>query len=98
MKDLSGLTEKFSDVLSRFKRYLPLLFGLLLLVLYGYLVYRVNVLNAAEPSATDVAAQSQTAKVPHVDPALIDQLQSLQDNSSSVQSLFDSARDNPFNE
>jgi len=98
MKDVKGLGEKFADVLPKLKRYLPYLFGLLILVLYGYLLYRVNVLNTAEPAASDVASQSQTATVPKVDPNLVKQLQSLQDNSTSVKSLFNDARNNPFQE
>jgi hypothetical protein len=98
MKNIQILAEKVTDLLPSVKRYLPILFGALLLGLYGFLLYRVNVLNAAEPSATDISSQSQTAQVPHVDPALAQQLQSLQDNSTSVQSLFDQARDNPFQE
>ena len=98
MKDFKDLPEKISDYLPRIKRYLPALFGLLLVSLYGFLLFRATVLNSAEPSANSVAQQSKIAKVPHVDPKVISQLQSLQDNSTSVKSLFDEARNNPFQE
>ena len=96
MKDFKGLPEKISDILPRIKGYFPLLFGILLVILYGFLLFRANTLNDAEPSASSLASQSKTAQVPRVDPKVINQLQSLQDNSSSVQALFDEARNNPF--
>ena len=100
MKDLniSSLSEKLSDALPRLKRYIPLAFLIVVVGLYGFIVYRVNTLNSAEPSTEDVTAQSKTAQVPHIDPSLIQQLQSLQNNSTSVKALFDAARDNPFQE
>jgi hypothetical protein len=98
MKDfsLSQLVDKVLEQSERAKRYAPLLFCLFLAIVYGFVVYRVQVLNASEPAAADVAAQSQTASVPHIDPAVLRQLQQLQDNSVSVQTLFSEARSNPF--
>ena len=98
MKNITGIFEKYTESLPRLKRYLPILFGTLLLVLYGFLVYRIQVLNGAEPAASDLASQGQTAQIPHVDDAVVKQLQSLQDNSTTVKSLFNEARDNPFQE
>lgn len=98
MKDLKALPEQLSEFVSRIKRYLPALFCLLLLCIYGFLVYQVQILNTREPSSSDVAAQSTTAQVPHIDTTTLNQLKNLQDNSVSVQSLFDSARSNPFQE
>ena len=98
MNNLKQLSEKLLAGAQNLKRYAPLLFCLLLAIVYGYLVYQVQVLNNREPSAVDVANQSKTAQVPHIDQAVIDQLQSLQDNSVNVQSLFDQARSNPFQE
>ena len=96
MKDLGSMTEKLQEILGKVRRFLPLLFCLLLLVLYGFLAYRVNVLNSAEPSPTDTATQAQTAAVPRIDPNVIEQLKNLQDNSVTVKTLFATGRDNPF--
>jgi hypothetical protein len=92
------LLDKLVERLKQLKRYAPLLFCLFLAAIYGFVIYRVQVLNAGEPSAADVAAQSRTSSVPHIDPAVLKQLQQLQDNSVSVQTLFNSSRDNPFQE
>ena len=98
MKDFKDILEKLNDFLPRIKRYLPVLFVVLLLAIYGFLAYRVNLLNDAAPSSSDVASKSKTTQVPHIDPKVIAQLQNLQDNSVSVKALFDQARDNPFQE
>ena len=98
MKNLDKLTEKLSQVLSSGRRYLPALFGLLLVLIYGFLTFRIQTLNSQEPTALDISQQSQTAQVPHIDPAVVRQLTSLKDNSVNVQTLFDQARGNPFQE
>lgn len=96
--NLTQLIDKLSGLLQTAKRYAPLLFCAFVALVYIFIVYRVQVLNSAEPNASDVANQSRTAQVPHIDPRVLDQLQSLQDNSVSVQALFDQARANPFQE
>jgi hypothetical protein len=95
---LSKLIDKLMELLETGKRYAPLIFCVFIALIYIFIVYRVQVLNNAEPNDTDVTNQSRTAQVPHIDPKVLDQLQSLQDNSVSVQALFDEARANPFQE
>ena len=100
MKDMNPreLLDKALEQLKRTKKYAPLLFCLFLAAIYGFVVYRVQVLNASEPAASDVSTQSRTASVPHIDPKVLSQLQKLQDNSVSVQTLFNESRSNPFQE
>lgn len=98
MKDFADILEKLTVIGGKVKRYLPALFCLLLIGIYGFLAYRVNLLNSAQPSSSDVTSESKTTQVPHIDPTVISQLQSLQDNSVSVQALFNQARNNPFQE
>jgi len=96
---LKSLPEKFTAGLRTLLRYRVFLFFLLLAAVYGFLVFRISVLNGAEPSSTDVSAQTQTTPpVPHIDQNVVKQLKSLQDNSVSVQTLFNDARNNPFQE
>lgn len=100
MKDFDPreLLDKLIAQIDRAKRYAPVLFCLFFLLIYGFVVYRVQVLNSSEPSAADVATQSRTASVPHIDPKVLVQLQQLQDNSVSVKTLFSNSRSNPFQE
>lgn len=97
MKDIKSLSAKVSDALHAVTRYRVFLFFLLLAATYGFLLFRISVLNNAEPSASDTT-QTQVAPVPHIDKSVVSQLQQLQDNSVSVQALFNQARVNPFQE
>ncbi|HEY1063767.1 MAG TPA: hypothetical protein VGE30_00535 [Candidatus Saccharimonadales bacterium] len=76
------------------KRYSVPLFVLLIVGLYGFLVMQTNAATSVEPSPDQQLAA--TKRAPNVDPETVRQLQQLQDNSVSVQALFNEARSNPF--
>ncbi len=87
------------NIISKFmslKRYSFIIFIVFIAILYGFVLFRVNNLTHAQPLATDISEQVKAAAIPHIDQAIVKKLQSLQDNSVSVQSLFDQARSNPF--
>jgi hypothetical protein len=65
-------------------------------LLYGFLLLRISDLANMQPSQDSVTSQVKAARLPHIDPAVVKQLHSLQDNSVNVQSLFDQVRNNPF--
>lgn len=64
-------------------------------LIYGFLFLRINGLVSMEPSESDVSRQVKTAKVPYIDADVVEQLKSLKDNSTSVESFFEN-RTNPF--
>jgi hypothetical protein len=77
--------------------YRVLLFFVLLASVYSVILLRINTLSQAQPDASEVSVQT-TQKSLKVDPAVVEKIQQLQDNSVSVQALFDQARQNPFHE
>lgn len=79
-------------------RYKVLCFVVFLLVIYGFLGWRVYTLEQAEPDQEQISSKLHTAGVPKIDQDVINKIQKLQDNSVSVQSLFDQARSSPFQE
>jgi hypothetical protein len=89
------LTEG-SGVIVKFRRYSLLAFVVFVAALYGFVIMRINNLSNAQPSDVAVSGQVQAAQAPHIDKAVVQQLNSLQDNSVSVQTLFNQARSNPF--
>jgi hypothetical protein len=93
LKQLRPMVAKSLKVLSR---YSAIMFFLLIAIAYGFLVLRINSLVNIQPSQSDIDAQSKTPAVPRVDPKVAEQLQNLEDNSVNVQTLFDQARNNPF--
>ena len=88
--------SKITSIGAKFRPYLLLGFIVFVFLLYGFLMLRLNTLLNTQPSDSDVAQQIDTAKVPHIDETVVKQLESLQDNSVRVKSLFQDARNNPF--
>lgn len=69
---------------------------LLVLLVYVFVVARINSLANAEPSIDQQT--TVTNSVPHIDAKTINQIQSLENNNTEVHSLFEQARNNPFSE
>lgn len=79
-------------------RYAPLMLIIFLVGIYGFLSWRIITLTQARPSASAVSAELKTVGVPKVDEEVVRKMEQLEDNSVSVQTLFDDARSNPFQE
>lgn len=90
------LLDIITGRLSSLRRYILVIFIVFVAGLYGFVLFRVNSLSHAQPLASDVTNQIKAAAIPHIDQAVVKQLQSLQDNSVGVQALFNQARSNPF--
>lgn len=69
---------------------------LLVLLVYVFVVMRINSLANAEPSPDQQV--TVTNSIPHIDPKTINQIQNLENNNTQVHSLFEQARNNPFAE
>lgn len=93
---LQELTDKLGLVGSKLNRYRVVIFLLFVVILYGFIAYRINTLTNSPPSSASVNNQVNAAQIPHLDPTVVKQLQSLQDNSVNVKTLFNQARNNPF--
>jgi predicted negative regulator of RcsB-dependent stress response len=74
------------------------IFLIFLLAIYGFLGWRILQLLQAEPDASSVSAKLQTVGVPKVDPDVVQKMEDLKDNNVNVQTFFDNARSNPFQE
>ena len=95
---LTALQAKAGAKLEKLQQYSFIGFLVLVSLIYAFVFFRINSLNNAAPSATAIDDQVQSAHVPHIDTGIVQQLQSLQDNSVSVHALFEEARANPFQE
>jgi hypothetical protein len=93
--DLKTIIASLQGVFQQARHYSLALFLVLVFVLYGFLMYRINLLSQAQPSSVTVN-QAGAAQSLRIDQNVIHQLQSLQDNSVSVKTLFNDARSNPF--
>jgi TRAP-type C4-dicarboxylate transport system permease small subunit len=93
VKSLPELLNLIGRLISQ---YAVILFLILLVAVYGYVLMQINSLSSAKPSTSAISTQAQTVAIPHIDPTTIQQIQNLQNNSVSVQALFNQARTNPF--
>src|SRR4051812_39550972 len=91
--NIGDLSAQLKGISKKISSYRVLIFFLVVASLYGYIVWRINSFSNQPPSQSDIAAK--TTQQPHIDPDTLEKIQSLQDNSVSVQTLFDSARQNP---
>ncbi len=94
--DLKNLADKLKTNLQWLHHYGFIIFVVFVATLYAFVLLRVSSLSNTQPSASAVSSQVQAAQIPHIDQSLVNQLQSLQNNSVSVQALFNQARSNPF--
>jgi hypothetical protein len=70
----------------------------LVLIIYIFVGWKAVVSLNANPNLSAINKQSNNLSYPKIDPATLDKINQLQDNSVSVQSLFNQARQNPFQE
>jgi hypothetical protein len=94
--DLKALIGKALTLLQKLQAYSFVVFLVFVALIYGFVLLKINSLRSAQPSDEAVSTQVQAAQIPHIDQLTVKQLESLQDNSVSVQTLFDQARSNPF--
>lgn len=98
MSGLKSIPEFLNNLLRRVGRYRIVIFLLAVAAVYGFIFVRINTLGNAQPSAEAIAAQNNPIKKAHIDKSVVKQLESLRDNSVNVQTLFEQARNNPFQE
>lgn len=94
--ELHKLTGESSAIVHKLKRHSLVIFLVLVAGVYGFVLWRVNVLNSTEPTPDAITSQVKAAKLPHIDQSVVNQLETLRDNSVNVQTLFDQERNNPF--
>jgi len=100
MKSLSLDTIKAKGIafLHVAQRYMVLIFILVFVGIYGFLVFRINTLTASEPSDEAIQERLKTVQRPRIDQNAVDKINQLQAQNIEAQTLFEQARNNPFNE
>ena len=96
MKD-KDVKNQLQQVINTAIHYRVLIFMGVVVVVYGFVIWRVNTLANVQPTASQVASELNSTS-PHIDQATINKVKQLQDNSVNVQALFNQARQNPFHE
>ena len=96
--DLKTIRPQLRKLSQRFSKHAAFAAITVTLLAYVFVVWRISALTATEPSAEAESAALAETSIPKVNKKAVEQIQSLEQNSSKVQSLFDQARNNPFQE
>ena len=71
---------------------------LLVLIIYLFIVWQISQLSTADPNDTGQTTAQAESSLPKVDTEAIKQIQELEHRNSQIKSLFNGARNNPFQE
>ncbi len=96
--DLKAVGPQLLRAAKSLNRYVAILFFVLISGVYGFVLLRINALSNIQPSGDTAVTQEKSASIQKIDPKVVKQLETLKDNSVNVQTLFEQARGNPFQE
>ena len=96
--DLNAYIKILKRYGSKIQQYMVLIFIVGLLGLYSFLVFQISEAAQKEPSQDKITEQLSAVKTLKIDQSSIDKIIQLKDQNIAVQSLFESARQNPFQE
>ena len=82
--------------LKRYGKHIGFAALIIVLLTYVIVVMKISSLSKAEPSSDKTTSASNL--VPHVNQQAINRIQALENNSPQIHSLFEKARNNPFQE
>jgi hypothetical protein len=91
--NLKPLLKKYLPKLSKHAIFTAIV---AVLVVYLFVVFKINTLANANPGPDQ--EDTVTASIPKVDKNAVNQIQSLEQNNTDIHTLFESARNNPFQE
>jgi hypothetical protein len=95
LKALGAKLEKIRQVEAKHAAFAVIL---VVSLVYLFMIISIGHLATADPSP-DAAAKAETSdEVPRIDPKAIQQILQLEQNNTQVHSLFNQARNNPFQE
>lgn len=94
--DIKNIPTLLKSSLKPVLAHAKVIFILGIILLSGFLVFEINRLTAKEPTPEQISEQLEIIKRPKIDQDTINKIEQLEDQNIAVQSLFQAARDNPF--
>ncbi len=87
--------QKYGVIVQKYKLiiFITVSFGI-----YGYLVMQISEAAQKEPTESQIDEKSAGTKKLKIDQNSVSKIEQLEDQNVIVQSLFETARDNPFQE
>ncbi len=96
--DIKSIPTKALDGVKKLRNYLGFIVIILVLLGFSFLVFEIRRLVISEPSDASISEELNNLRRPKVEQATIDKIKQLESNNIEVHSLFEQARNNPFQE
>ncbi len=96
--EVRSFPSKLKPLVGVMQHYIVFAYFIALLLIFGFFVFRINQYAQQEPADDAVQEKLQTVKRPRLDKDVVIKIEQLESQNIEVQSLFDKARSNPFNE
>ena len=96
--NFSEIKEQVSEVVQLLNKNKLYIFILFVALTYGYIYIKMKSADSASPDIAQVQAIANPLAGTKINAQVVQQIQSLQNNSVNVQTLFQNARNNPFND
>jgi cell division protein YceG involved in septum cleavage len=88
--------QNIQAIAIKLKKFAWLIILIFFLIIYGYIYLKINSFESQQPSSSAISSDLKTSVQPTINPKVVQQLETLKNNSVSVQALFNQARHNPF--
>lgn len=96
--ELASLKLHLKKYWQKFSAHAAFVAIIAILLVYVLVVWRISNLAAAEPSSEAENAARAATNIPRVNKEAIGQIQALEQSNTDIHSLFNQARNNPFQE
>jgi hypothetical protein len=96
--DLKAIKPMLKKSWQKVSAHLSFIVIIVVLLAYVFMVFNISKLATAEPSPEDQDLAITATNIPKVNKKAIEQIQSLEQTNTQIHSLFDQARNNPFQE
>lgn len=96
--EVNDIPNLILPLLGKLKRYVVLVFILVFLIVYGFLVWQIDVMSRVEPDDDEVLASQTAFRRPKINDEAIDKILQLEARNIDITSSFQETRVNPFAE
>lgn len=96
--DLKDLTDKLMQLWNWIVKYLAFICVVGVLIIFAFLIWRIQTYATIEPTETEVINKVNELNTPKLDQDSINKILLLEDQNIEVKTLFEAARQNPFQE
>lgn len=96
--DIKTIPDKLLSLAQWLKKYALFISILLVLGIYLFLVWQIRYFATIEPTQADVTNKLNELNTPKLDQDAVNKILLLEDQNIEVKTLFNTARQNPFQE